>query len=181
LFGSAVKWRRHPKDRLDRLAQAIEAIAGRDQRLIDENAVVDQLRLRGAASLYQLCRAFVDNLNGRLTQPALVLDPPEWTDESFDDARPNLLQISLRGRLLQLEYAATEEAYSTEDFRQRYVLRGGVRSFNQNFLEHNTVDEQQIFYCPGETGAEWHFFDVRTYRTGILTVDYLAAELERLL
>jgi len=123
----------------------------------------------------------VDELNGRLTQPALVLDPPDWNADSFRDSGANLLQISLRGRLLQLEYAATDEPYSSEDFRHRYVLRGGVRSFNQNFLEQDTVDEQQIFYCPHDTGATWHFFDARTYRTGLLSLDYLASELERLL
>ena len=86
--------------------------------------------------------------------------------------------------MLQFEFEATEEPYSTEDFRQRYVLHGDVRSFNQNFLEHDTVDEQQIFFCPNDHGAEgsaWHFFDVRTYRTGLVSLDYLAAELERLL
>lgn len=176
-----MKWKRHTQDRLTRLAQAIEAIAGRDQRLIDESTLVDRLREEGAAAIYGICRVFVDDLNGRLSKPALVLDPPDWSSDRFDDSGPNLLQISLRGRLLQLEYAATEEPYSTEDFRHRYVLRGGVRSFNQNFLEQDTVDEQQIFYCPHESGATWHYFDARTYRTGLLSVDYLAAELERLL
>jgi hypothetical protein len=176
-----VKWKRHPHDRLVRLARAIEALAGRDQLLIDESARVDALRDQGAASLYAICRDFVDDLNGRLSQPALVLDPPEWNADSYNDGGPNLLQISLRGRLLQLEYAATEEPYSNEDFRHRYVLRGGVRSFSQDLLEQDTVDEQQIFFCPHETGASWHFFDARTYRTGVLSIDYLAMELERLL
>jgi len=180
-----VKWRRHSQDRLSRLAQAIDAIAGRDQRLIDESSLVDKLREEGAASLYRICREFVDALNEKLTQSALVLDPAQWNTDSFRENSSNLLQISLRGRLLQLEYYATEEPFSTEDFRRRYVLHGGVRSFNQNFLEHDTVDEQQIFYCPHEPhsgkAAAWYFFDARTYRTGLLSSDYLAAELERLL
>lgn len=176
-----MKWKRSPRDRMGRLAQAIETIAGRDQRQVDESALVDNLRIEGAASLYGICRGFVDELNGMLTQPVVVLDPPEWKADSFDDCNANLLQISLRGRLLQLEYAATEEPYSTEDFKFRYVLRGGVRSFNQNFLEQDTVDEQQIFFCALESGPAWHFFDVRTYRTGLLSMDYLATELERLL
>jgi hypothetical protein len=177
----AVKWKRRSPDRLGRLAQAIEAIAGHDQKLIDENSLVDSLRREGAAGLHLLCREFVDDLNARLTRPSLVLDPPEWDPVNFDEDTPNLFQISLRGRLLQLEFAATDEAFSTEDFRHRYTLRGGVRSFNQDFLEQDTVDEQQIFYCHTETGDAWHFFDARTYRTGRLSVDYLAAELERLL
>ena len=176
-----MKWKRTSQDRLDRLALAIEAIAGHDQLLIDESTKVDRLRDEGAATIHKLCLDFVNSLNGRLSKPALLLDPPEWNVDSFDDSGPNLLQISLRGRLLQVEYSATDEPYSTEDFRHRYVLRGGVRSFNQNFLERDTVDEQQIFYCPHDSGSAWHFFDARTYRTGLLTVDYLAAELERLL
>ena len=181
MFGLAVKWKRRSKDRLDRLAQAIEAIAEDDQKLVDEGALVDELRDRGAAELYKICRDFVDDLNGRLLKPALVLDPPTWNEHGFDDSKFNLLQISLRGRLLQLEISATEEPYSTEDFRHRYVLRGGVRSFNQNLLEHDTVDEQQLFYCPHETGGAWHYFDARTYSTGLFSKEYLATELERLL
>lgn len=181
MFGLAGKWKRNSQDRLGRLAQAIEAIGGRDQRLIDEAAHVDRLRDEGAASLYRVCREFVDELNSRLSQPSLILDPPEWNPENFDEDRANLLQISLRGRLLQIEFSAPEEPYSTEEFRTRYVLRGGVRSFNQNFLDRDTVDEQMIFFCPTRSGAAWHFFDPRTYRTGLVTLDYLAAELERLL
>jgi len=149
--------------------------------MVAESSQVDHLREEGAAVLYRLCREFVDDLNRRLPEPALLLDPPEWTAESFHESGPNLIQISLRGRLLQLEYESTDEPYSTEDFRHRYVLRGDVHSFNQNFLEHDTVDEQQIFYCPQDDEAAWHFFDGRTYRTGRVSLDYLAAELERLL
>lgn len=177
----AGKWKRRSQDRLDRLARAIEANAGRDLRLVEESSLVDKLREEGAADLYAICRSFVDELNRRLPEPALVLDPAQWVPENFHDSGPNLLQISLRGRLLQLEFEATDEAYSTEDFRQRYVLRGDVRSFNQNFLEHDTVDEQQIFDCPHEAGASWHFFDTRTYRTGLVTINHLASEMERLL
>lgn len=181
MFGSDAKWKRRTEDRLGRLARAIENLAGRDQRLIDESSQVDKMREDGAAALHAICREFVDALNTRLSEPALVLDPPEWKPDNFNDGGPNLLQISLRGRLLQLEFSATDEPYSTEDFRHRYVLRGGVRSFNQNFLESDTVDEQQIFYCPHDTGAAWHYFDARTYRTGHVSMDYLIAEMERLL
>lgn len=181
MFGLGAKWNRHSQDRLGRLARAIENLAERDQRLVDESSHVDKLREQGAAALYRTCREFVDALNGRLGDPAVVLDPPEWRPDNFNDGGPNLLQISLRGRLLQIEYSATDEPYSTEDFRHRYVLKGGVRSFNQNFLERDTVDEQQIFYCVHENGGAWHFFDTRTYRTGHISSEYLVAEMERLL
>ncbi len=174
-------WKRRSQDRLGRLALAIEAIAGRDQLVMDESSQVDRIRAEGAACLYQICRKFVDELNGRLKEPALVLDPPEWNLESFDDSRANLLQISLRGRLLQIEFSATDEPYSTEEYRHRYVLEGSVHSFNQNFLERDTVDEQMIFFCAHEAAPVWHFFDPRTYRNGLVSTDYLASELERLL
>jgi riboflavin biosynthesis pyrimidine reductase len=148
---------------------------------MDESARVDRLRNEGAAALYKICREFIDGLNEKLAQPVVVLDPPEWNDDSFNEDGVNLFQISLRGRLLQVEFAATEEPYCTEEFRHKYVLRGGVRSFNQNFLESDTVDEQIIFYCPKESGDAWHFFDPRTYRTGLVGTDYLVTELERLL
>jgi hypothetical protein len=177
----AAKWKSRPQDRLDRLAQAIEAIGGRDQRLIEESELVDRLRHEGGAALYRVCREFVDELNARLSQPALVLDPSDWNPENFDDDNANLYQISLRGRLLQIEYSATPEPYSTEEFRQPYVLRGAVRSFNQKFLDRDTVDEQMIFFCANGSAGAWHFFDPRTYRTGLVTTDYLAGELESLL
>ena len=160
---------------MKRLAETIEALAGRDQSLVEESTLVDMLRDQGATALHKLCKDFVDALNIQLTQPALVLDPGDWHEDSFNDAGSNLLQISLRGRLLQLEFEPTEEPYSSEDFRLPYVLRGGVRSFNQDLLEHDTVDEQQIYFCPSDTGAAWHYFDARTYRSGVLTEDYLAA------
>lgn len=176
-----MKWKRRSQDRLTRLAREIEAIAGRDQLLMDESSLVDGIRAEGAASLYDTCRKFVDELNGRLKEPALMLDPPQWTPDSFDDSRPNLLQISLRGRLLQIEFSATDEPYSTEEYRHRYVLEGAVRSFNQNFLERDTVDEQMIFFCAHESVPVWHFFDPRTYRSGLVSMEYLTSELERLL
>ena len=181
MFGLVGKWKRRSQDRLGRLAQGIESISERDQKLIDESELAERLRAEGAAALYAVCRLFVDELNGRLSEPSLVLDPPQWGPENFDEDGPNLFQISLRGRLLQIEYSAPDEPYCTEEFRHRYVLRGGVRSFNQSLLELDTVDEQMIFYCPTTGGAAWHFFDPRTYRTGIVSLDYLAMELERLL
>jgi len=105
----AGKWKRHPQDRLERLAKSIEAIEERDRQMVDESSQVDKLREEGAAALYALCREFVNDLNRRLPEPALLLDPPEWTPESFHESGPNLIQISLRGRLLQLEYEATDE------------------------------------------------------------------------
>lgn len=142
---------------------------------------MEQLRSHGAARLHELCRLFVDKLNGNLTDhQAILLDPPTFDESNFEDG-PNLFQINLRGRLLQIEFAATGELYETDDFKKPYVLRGTVRSFNQDLLQHNTVDEQKIFYCPNVGAADWYFFDERTYRTGRVGEDYLISEMERLL
>ena len=180
MFGLAAKWKRNRPDRLTRLAKAIEAVAERDRKLIEESAHVELLRARGAADLHGICRGFVDKLNGRLSDEAILLDPPSFPEGSFDDDK-NLFQINLRGRLLQIEFTATNDLYENDDFRLPYVLRGTVRSFNQDLLEHNTVDEQLIFYCPEAGGAAWHYFDERTYRTGRVAEDYLITEMERVL
>jgi hypothetical protein len=181
LFGLAAKWKRRRPDRLNRLAEAIEAIGERDRKLIEESTEVDHLRSRGAVDLYTMCRFFVDGVNARLSAPAILLDPASFGERNYNDGGPNLFQINLRGRLLQIEFEATGELYEADDFRRPYVLRGSVRSFNQDLLDHNGVDEQMIFYCPDNNAARWYFFDGRTYRTGLLTEDYLVSEMERLL
>jgi hypothetical protein len=181
LFGLAAKWKWRRPDPLDRLADSIEAIGERDRKLVDESARADRLRKEGAMALYALCRRFVAALNGKLAEPALLLDPPDYDAGNYQDDGPNLFQINLRGRLLQIEFAATEELYSTEEFRLPYVLEGAVRSFNQELLDRNTLDEQAIFYCPKEAAPRWYYFDYRTYGTGVVTADFLAAEMQHLL
>lgn len=165
---------------MTRLARAIEAIADRDSKLIEESTQVDQLRAHAAAALHELCRTFVEKVNGRLKDGAVLLDPASFEEESYVDG-PNLFQINLRGRLLQIEFAPTDQLYENDDFKRPYVLRGTVRSFNQDLLQHNNVDEQLIFFCPDSGGADWYYFDERTYRTGRLGEDYLITEMERLL
>jgi hypothetical protein len=166
---------------LSRLAEAIETSAARDRRRIHEAERIDHLRAAGAADLYSICRELVDSLNARLTEPAVVLDPPVYSSENFDDGRPNLFQIKLRGRLLQIAFAATPELISTEDFRCPYILSGAVRSFNQELLDRHVMEEQNIFYCLDGPGGRWFFSDRRTYRNGRLSADFFARELARLL
>ena len=139
------------------------------------------MRVEGAVELYATCRRFVDSLNSRLSQPAVLLSPGSYSPQSFDDNGANLLQINLRGRLLQIEFNATDELYESDDFRIPYILRGAVRSFSQKFLDANSIDEQMIFYCPHNGQARWYFFDGRTYRSGALTEEFLASEMEKLI
>jgi len=198
------KWKRRHPDRLDRLAKAIEAIGDRDRHVIAEADAVERLRARGAMELHGICREFTGRINAKLSAPALMLDPPDVTSDYFRVAAQNFLQINLRGRLLQFQFTSTDELYSSDDFRRPYVLRGTMRSFNQESLSHNCVDEQFLFYCPerpagknGRNRAEhesvegedasgardglWYFFDPRTHRSGTLGQDFLISVFERLL
>ncbi len=177
----AVSWKRRRPGRLDRLAAAIEAIGEQDQKQADENARIDDLRVAGAVALYALCREFVDALNEKLSTPALILDPPEFTATGFRDPGPNLFQINLRGRLLMIEFEATGEPMSTDDYRKPYILHGSVRSLNQDFLDRHLVSEKSVFFCPAGDSGQWHFVDHRSYRSGRFTPDLLADEMERLI
>lgn len=181
MFGLGEKFRKGRPDRLSRLAASIEALGDRDQKLIDDNRAVDRMRVEGAVELYAICRRFVDSLNSMLSQPAVLLSPGAYSAQSFDDNGANLLQINLRGRLLQIEFNATDELYESDDFRIPYILRGAVRSFSQKFLDANSIDEQMIFYCPENGRARWYFFDGRTYRSGALNEEFLASEMEKLI
>ena len=163
MFGLVAKWKRHRPDRLSRLAEAIEAIGERDRKLIEESTHVDRLRSRGAADLYAICRIFVDKVNARLSEPAILLDPPAFGERNYHDGGPNLFQINLRGRLLQIEFAATGELYEADDFRQPYVLRGSVRSFNQELLDQERDREAERIkvagrdrwpYAPRDSGPQ---------------------------
>lgn len=181
MFSWNAKWRGNRPDRLTRLAKAIDAIGEQDRNLVAESTRIDQLRAQGAVELHEICRKFVEKLNLRLADPAVLLDPPVYAPEHYNDSGPNLFQINLRGRLLQIEFEATEELYSRDDFRQPYILRGSVRSFNQNLLDQHGVDEQMIFFCPRGPQAVWHFLDGRTYRSGVVSEDYLISQMEHLL
>jgi hypothetical protein len=181
LFGWAAKWKRNRPDRLSRLAKAIESIGETDRKLIAQSTQVDRLRLKGAMDLYRLCSAFVGKVNEKLPEPAILLDPLSFPEGSFNDGGMNLFQINLRGRILQIEFTSTAELYEDDDFRLPYVLRGAVRSFNQDQLEQGSIEEQMIFYCPRNDAAEWYYSDGRTYRSGRVTENYLVSEMERLL
>ena len=115
-----------------------------------------------------------------LASPMLVLDPPSWTPHTFRDDGPNLFQINIQGRVVQVVFEAVPELVSTEDFRVPYTLSGVIRAFNQNLLDRNLIEEQLLFYTMEKHQNLWRVFDARTYRTGPLDVDYLAALLEEL-
>ena len=112
----------------------------------------------------------------RSTTRDLQGDMLRFGDLTLDVTRQLVVRDQTR-----IDFTATEELYSTDDFRRRYTLQGAVRSFNQELLSQNVVDEQTIYYCPEGSTARWYYLDCRTYRTGRVTPDFFAAELERLL
>src|SRR5438477_183828 len=81
--------------------------------------------------LYGICAEFVDSVNRMRERSALDRDPSDYTEYSLQEDSTNLVEINVRGRILQVEFRATPELVSTEDFRVPYTLAGTVRAFNQ--------------------------------------------------
>jgi hypothetical protein len=169
------------QNRLKRLAQSIDALTEKDEILIRYTRDMTALRRAAAAELHSICGGFVSAVNSLLSQGAVTLDPPEFSTAIFRDAAPNLIQMNVRGRILQVEYSATEDLSSTEDFRIPYTLEGFVRAFNQKLLDKNLIEEQLIFYTLEKTGNMWRFFDARTYRSGAFDQDYLVTLMEQII
>jgi hypothetical protein len=170
-----------PDLRLQRLAREIEALADKDEEAIRRSRDVADARRRGATELYSVCAQFVNAVNRLLRSPKVALDPPEYNEESFHEDAPNLLQVNVSGRILQVEFESTPELVSTEDFRVPYTLSGAVRAFNQALLDKDLIEEQLIFYTIEKDKTMWRFFDARTYRSGAFDQDYLVGLMEQLL
>ena len=110
---------------------------------------------------------------------ALTLDPPN-PSHLREEVR-NLIQINVRGRILQVEFEATDELVSTEDFRIPYTMQGTVRTFNQELLDKDLIEEQLIFFTLEKEKKMWRFFDARTYRSGPFDQEYLISLMEQLI
>lgn len=167
--------------RLLRLAKSIEALAEKDDLILQRTREIDALRRRAASQIFTVCAGFVDALNQLLAEPMVVLDPPSFPMERFVEDAPNLIQINVRGRILQVEFEATPDMLSTEDFRIAYTLSGSVRAFNQKLLDKDLIEEQLIFYTVERQQSMWRYFDARTYRSGAFDRDYLISLMDQLL
>jgi hypothetical protein len=166
--------------RLKRLAAGIAALAGKDEQILRSAREMAGLRQNAASEIYGICADFVSALNGLLPHAEVMIDPP--TDcEPFTDLALCLIQINVRGRILQIEYGAADSMLSTEEFRIPYTLNGSVRAFNQELLEKDVVEEQLIFYTIERHRRMWRFFDPRTYRSGPFDQAYLISLLELLI
>ena len=166
--------------RLKRLAKDIEAMAEKDDRAVRYARDIADLRRAAGQELFEVCAGFVSAVNALLPRPDVVLDPPEFRPEVFQEDAPNLLQINVRGRILQIEYEATPELVSTEDFRVPYTLAGSVRAFNQALLDKDLIEEQLLFYTLEKEKTMWRYFDARTYRSGVFDLEYLLGLMEQL-
>jgi hypothetical protein len=168
-------------DRLRRLARRLEAVAHRDEERLRRAREITQLRRQAAGSLHALCAGFVEALNGLLGRALLELSPPEYNWDSFQDPGPNVFQINARGRLIHLEFRATEALTSTDQLRTPYTLYGAARCFNQELLERVATHELLLFCCLHGGGYQWVVCDPAGRRTTPLDREVLAGLMERLL
>lgn len=166
--------------RLKRLAENIEMLAKRDEVVLSRAREILERRHVAAQELHTICAQFVASLNDLLSQPLVQLDPQELAHGGFLENGNNLFQINTRGRILQVEFKATAELVSTEDFRVPYTLEGTVRAFNQSLLDKDLIEEQLLFYTLEEHRKMWRFFDARTYRTGPFDREYLISLMEEI-
>lgn len=164
-----------------RLAARIDDLADRDERYLRHARDIAETRLAAAGELYSICRSFVDSVNQYTTRGDVVLDPPEFLPAAFHEDGLNLVQMNVRGRLLQIEFSAAPDLVSTEDFRVPYTLAGSVRAFNQELLNKDLIEEQLLFYTLEHQHKMWRFFDPRTYRSGPLDQEYLFSLMEQLI
>jgi hypothetical protein len=168
-------------DRLKRLAKRIEALADKDEAVLRRTREMVALRRAAAADLHAICADFVNSVNRLLGHGEVELDPRTFSEESFREDAPNLIQINVRGRILQVGFRATPELISTEDFRVPYTIEGTIRAFNQELLDKDLIEEQLVFFTIEHHKQMWRFFDARTYRSGPFDQEYLIGLMEQLL
>jgi hypothetical protein len=167
--------------RFKRLAQHIDVLAEKDESYLRHAREIAALRRTAAAGLYAICSGFVDSLNRLLARCEMVLDPPEFSPDAFQEDTKNLFQINVQGRILQVEFESAPELISTEDLRIPYTLQGVVRAFNQELLDRSLIEEHLLFYTLEKEKKMWRFFDVRTYHSGPFDQEYLASLMEQLI
>jgi hypothetical protein len=164
-----------------KLAQQLDRLTERDEKNVEDVGRAEWARRQGARSLHQICADFTMRLNSAMTRTEMLLIPTEFVPEMYREDAPNLIQMSLRGRIVQIQYEATEQTVSTENFRHPYILQGAVSGFNQMLLEHDLIEEQALFYARHrKQDFRWYYFEPRTYRTGLVGEEYLTSLLARL-
>jgi len=172
----------HVRDtRLQRLAEKIDALSEKDEMMLRHSREIAALRQVAASDLFAICADFVSSVNRLLTHCQMELDPRGFSENTFNEDAANLIQINVRGRILQISFTATPELISTEDFRVPYTMEGSIRAFNQDLLDKDIIEEQLMFYTLEKDKRMWRFFDARTYRSGPFDQEYLISLMERLI
>ena len=168
-------------DRFAALARKIEAAVQQDQERVRQTEEFGQLRSRAAAELHEVCVKFASQVNGLLKKPLVELSPAEYSRDAFRDNGANVFQINVSGRIVHLEFHATDTLTSMEKLGTPYILEGSVRAFNQQLLEMSAVPEHLLFCCPQGNRLNWVWFDPRAQRSAPLDQERLITFLERLM
>jgi hypothetical protein len=167
--------------RMKKLAANIEALAQKDELVEQHARQIAATRNAATVELYTICAEFVNGLNRLLPRSEVMIDPADAGAATLQAREHCLIQINVRGRILQIEYEPTPALISTEEFRVPYTLAGSVRAFNQQLLEQDLIEEQLIFFTMEPHRRMWRFFDPRTYRSGPLDQEYLVTVMEQLI
>jgi hypothetical protein len=168
------------EQRLQKLARKLDAIPAKDAERIAQAREIERKQHAAAAELHQLCAAFVASLNEVLREMVIEFTPSEFTPASLDAPSGSLFQINASGRIIQVILHARETAVSTEHFRVPYILEGRIRSFNQDLLDRQEINEYQIFYCVDRTEEAWRYFDTGTRTSGKITREFLIDTLDQI-
>lgn len=155
-------------------------MAGKDAERLRQAQEIAGRRARAVMDLHVTCAEFVNAVNRLLPAPALELSPQDYSAASFRDSGSNVFQINVSGRMVHLEFRATDTPTSTERFRIPYILEGSLRAFNQELLDQAAMPEQLMFCCLERDGLSWLWFDPRTQHSGPLSQEYLITLFDRL-
>lgn len=171
---------RSHEERLRRLARHLEKLAEKDRERIQADEEFLALRQGGAAELHQLLAEFVAEVNALVAEVKLDLSPVRWPAGSLNYNEPNIFQINVSGRVIQVAFQVTDKLRERVEIRTDYTLAGSVRWFNQELLEREEVREDRLYYCVGRSERGWRYVDSRSQKIGILDSGYLAGLLEQL-
>ncbi len=167
--------------RLKRLAKKLDELPAKDEERIRQIREMELRQRLGAVELHELCMDLVQTLNGLLKKLKLELTPEVYNPDRIESEQGLLFQINANGRILQVAVLAPENCPTTEHFRIPYVLRGALRSFNQESLERQEIQETPIFYCRERSDFSWVYMETRTRKTGAVDREFLMDLLEELL
>lgn len=167
--------------RYKRLAKKLDELPAKDEERIRQIREMELRQRLGAVELHELCLDLVHTLNSMLKKLRLEITPEVYNPDRIESENGLLFQINANGRILQVAVNSPENLITTEHFRIPYVLRGAVRSFNQESLERQEIQETPIFYCQEREDFAWVFMETRTRKTGPVDKDFLMDVLERLL